>query len=193
MIRKTLAERFAERVNVNGPVARPGLTPCHLWTGEQKNGYGWIYISKRDSAARGGTPGLTPAHRVAYFLKHGAEPLPFGLHVCDVKLCANADHIFAGTQQDNVDDMVTKGRQRSGVAKYGADPAEQAVISRAVDLSAEGLSVRAIAAQLASDGIVGRTGRPLSHVQVHRFLRPILVSLAESDRRAQVTPCPRDA
>jgi len=55
-----------------------------------------------------------------------------------------------------------------------AEPSEQAVIARAKALSDEGLSSRAIAARLAAEGVAGRTGRPLSHVQVHRLLRPLL-------------------
>lgn len=58
------------------------------------------------------------------------------------------------------------------------DEGEQSVIGRAKALSDEGLSVRAIAARLEGEGVVGRTGRPLSHVQVHRFLRPLLMAEA---------------
>jgi DNA invertase Pin-like site-specific DNA recombinase len=58
------------------------------------------------------------------------------------------------------------------------DDAEQAVIARAKALSDTGLSVRAIATALAAEGIVGRTCNALSHTQVHRFLRPLLVAEA---------------
>ena len=47
---------------------------------------------------------------------------------------------------------------------------EQATIGAIRQLRAEGLSVRAIAAELGSRGIVGRTGRALSHTQVHRIV-----------------------
>ncbi len=50
------------------------------------------------------------------------------------------------------------------------DAGEQATIEAIRALRAERLSVRAIAAQLASRGMVGRTGRPLSHTQVHRII-----------------------
>jgi DNA invertase Pin-like site-specific DNA recombinase len=59
--------------------------------------------------------------------------------------------------------------------------AEQAVIHRAKALSDEGSTVRAIAAQLTAEGVRGRTGNPLSHTQVHRFLRPLL----EADAAAE--------
>lgn len=32
------------------------------------------------------------------------------LHRCDNTACINPSHLFVGTQRDNVDDMVSKGR-----------------------------------------------------------------------------------
>jgi hypothetical protein len=36
------------------------------------------------------------------------------LHRCDVRGCVNPDHLWIGTQQENVADMIQKNRQRSG-------------------------------------------------------------------------------
>jgi len=50
------------------------------------------------------------------------------------------------------------------------DAGEQATIEAIHSLRTEGLSVRRIAAEIASRGMVGRTGRALSHTQVHRII-----------------------
>ena len=52
------------------------------------------------------------AHRAAWFAKHG--DIPLGLHVlhkCDNRRCINTDHLFLGTNADNVADKVAKNRQ----------------------------------------------------------------------------------
>lgn len=107
MDERTIA-RFWSYVDKNGPVARPGLTNCWLWTrGRYKNGYGQFRPgSSRVVAQRG-------AHRFAWILEHG--PIPDGLcvlHECDVRHCVR--HLFLGTRQDNTADMVKKDRQARG-------------------------------------------------------------------------------
>lgn len=75
---------------------------CWVWTGYKcKRGYGKIRINgiwKR-------------AHRIMHELRKG--PLLEGqvvLHSCDNPSCINPDHLSAGTQKDNVHDMLKKGR-----------------------------------------------------------------------------------
>jgi HNH endonuclease len=52
------------------------------------------------------------AHRVAWELANG--PIPgrlFVLRRCDNRLCVNPEHLFLGTQSDNMRDMAAKGRR----------------------------------------------------------------------------------
>lgn len=54
-------------------------------------------------------------HRVSYALEHGDIPPGMSvLHHCDNRPCFHPDHLFAGTQADNVRDMRTKGREPRG-------------------------------------------------------------------------------
>jgi len=42
------------------------------------------------------------------------------LHKCDVPSCVNPDHLFLGTNRDNIDDMVRKRRTTHGERNPGA-------------------------------------------------------------------------
>lgn len=55
------------------------------------------------------------AHRLSYALYKG--PVPDSMlvrHTCDVRGCLNPDHLTLGTHKDNSEDMVKRGRQRTG-------------------------------------------------------------------------------
>jgi len=81
---------------------------CWIWQGrrEEKMGYGRFLFGE----------GSLYAHRISYHLTVG--PIPRGLcvcHRCDNPPCVNPDHLFLGTQKDNIADAITKGRQAKGL------------------------------------------------------------------------------
>jgi HNH endonuclease len=65
---------------------------------------------------------MVRAHRFAWSIANG-KPVPDGLfvlHRCDVPLCVNPDHLFLGTQLDNMRDCARKGRMQFGEERASA-------------------------------------------------------------------------
>jgi hypothetical protein len=96
----------------------PDPSGCLLWTGAIRDaGYGVIGAGGRGGKSLG-------AHRVAWELHKG--PIPDGLHClhrCDNPRCVNVDHLFLGTNQDNIADRVRKGRSKAPIFR-GEDHAQ---------------------------------------------------------------------
>lgn len=78
--------------------------------------WGWKRaISSNGYGAIGVDGGLKGTHVLAYELWVG--PVPEGLHVlhhCDNPPCCNPEHLRVGTREDNMQDMVSRGRSRNG-------------------------------------------------------------------------------
>ena len=109
----TLAARFWAKVNKTDA--------CWLWTGaKNRKGYGVINT----------TAGMSLAHRVSYELS--GSPIPPAKHVlhqCDTPGCVNPEHLFLGTNLDNVRDRDSKqrGNQVHGTANGRAKVSDAAV------------------------------------------------------------------
>lgn len=92
----TLAERLAYH-------SKDDPSGCRIWTGSLDTaGYGSLGWRGR----------LHRAHRLAWTQAKG-RPIPRGLlvcHTCDERRCINVDHLFLGTNADNMADMRAKGR-----------------------------------------------------------------------------------
>lgn len=85
--------------------ARPDKkTGCVLWIGSRgDHGYGFVGFGSKSWLA----------HRLAWYAHHG--PIPKGqfvCHSCDNRRCIAIEHLFLGTPQENVTDMIRKGRGR---------------------------------------------------------------------------------
>lgn len=77
------------------------MTECIEWTGyTNANGYGWRTVEGQGILA----------HRQSYKEEHGSIPDgAFILHKCHNKPCVNPDHLYAGTQADNMRDARERG------------------------------------------------------------------------------------
>jgi hypothetical protein len=93
--------RFWSKVDVRGP------NECWPWKGakhskEKRAAYGSFRLNRV----------TVTAHQIAAFLSKGnPEPsTPCTLHTCDNPPCCNGNHLFYGTQLDNIKDATRKKR-----------------------------------------------------------------------------------
>lgn len=135
---RPLTERFWEKVDVRGP------DECWPWKANRnEHGYGLIYVRGRGKNVR--------AARVALVL--AGRPIPDeldALHRCDNPPCVNQAHLFAGTQLENVQDMVAKGRLRLPMLRgedHGNAKLTRAIVEAIRARSAEGVSQLRLAAE----------------------------------------------
>lgn len=80
---------------------------CWNWTGA-------LVAGRYGNSTWKNKPSL--AHRASWEMHHG--DIPEGLNVChhcDNGKCVRPDHLFLGTQKDNVQDMIKKGRHHTRI------------------------------------------------------------------------------
>jgi hypothetical protein len=91
-------------------------TECWEWQGairSKNSGYGCIDIGGKVNGI------LWNVHRYSYTIFKGEIPKGLlVLHKCDNKICCNPNHLFLGTQKDNIRDMDNKKR-RGRYAEHG--------------------------------------------------------------------------
>jgi predicted XRE-type DNA-binding protein len=97
-------------------------TGCWEWTGgrDADRGYGAVHTA-------GILPGpgrMISTHRMSWTLKNG--PIPEGLdvlHRCDNPPCGNPEHLFLGTNKNNMEDMSRK--LRAGQTKLNQEQVDE--------------------------------------------------------------------
>lgn len=141
------ADQFWSKVNKDGPTMPHMESPCWVWTAcQHKDGYGSVSLGGR----------MLLAHRVAWTFVNGAIPHNGSahgicvLHRCDNRACVNPEHLFLGTQNDNIRDMEVKGRKitahgdRNGARTMPERLARGAAVGNAKLTDAKVIDIRAL-------------------------------------------------
>lgn len=99
---------LSENIDFSG-----GDSGCWTWKGSKtKKGYGTMHFKHYE-----GFGAVVLAHRAVYSICVGTIHAGMSiLHKCDNPPCCRPDHLFQGTDADNADDKVSKGRQARGQA-----------------------------------------------------------------------------
>ena len=109
-------DRVPVEIRLGRKVEIRGIDECWPFHGASvPAGYGKLSVGRKASRKE-----YLPAHRVAWTATYG--DIPDGLYVChqcDNPPCCNPRHLFLGTHQDNMRDMISKGR-----APHNSNPGE---------------------------------------------------------------------
>lgn len=147
----TLRDRFESKVEM--------ITECGCWiwmASCDKYGYGFIKVNGKQRHA----------HRVSFEIYIG--PIPEGksvLHSCDTPSCVCPYHIFSGTQSDNAQDCIRKGRWKNSKGKnHGLAKLNNIQVS---NIKTSNISQRELAKKYhVSEGLISmiKNGKRWSHI-----------------------------
>ena len=81
------------------------MTPCEDWQGNRlPTGYGYMHVAMID-----GKQIKMYTHRLVWMQTFGHTDL-LVCHHCDNPSCINLEHLYAGTQMENMEDVRERGR-----------------------------------------------------------------------------------
>lgn len=84
---------------------------CWPWSGNvDRDGYGFTTFNLK----------AHHASRLAYWFTKGTEPRLSVLHTCDNAICCNPNHLYEGTQAQNIADKMRRNRQAKGEQNGGS-------------------------------------------------------------------------
>lgn len=152
-------------------------TGCMVCTSHRRNECGYTVINHR----RYKRPEFL--HRIIYEMRNG--PIPSGYYVChkcDNPNCCNPEHLFLGTQSDNMADMKRKGRSALG-ERNGASLLKPKDVHKIRQYLSEGRTHTSISHIF---GVARKTISDIANGKTWKHLEPI-----ESNRTSHL-PVPDD-
>jgi hypothetical protein len=129
----SLEEQFWANVDKNGPVLDSRIGECWIWNDSHYGGTGGGYGRLTYKGKR------MYAHRMAVMLTGADIKGKKVCHRCDNPPCVRPDHLFAGSQAENMWDAVRKARTRGNAKLTELD------VLQIREMRASGLVARQIA------------------------------------------------
>lgn len=113
-VSEKFVERFWRYVQKSSP------NKCWKWVGAiSGNKYGSFWNGERQ----------IKAHRFSYIIHNGKIPSNLiVMHKCDNMVCVNPNHLQLGTNKDNIQDALTKGRMTAGESFWASKATDELVI-----------------------------------------------------------------
>jgi uncharacterized protein YerC len=113
-------------VNFFGHRCKPEDGGCIVFSGyKSRDGYGQVRYNKN----------MELAHRASYQIAFGKIPDgSYVCHHCDNPACINPLHIYAGSQQDNMNDKVSRRRQSKGEHRPCSRLTERQIVKIRIDV-----------------------------------------------------------